>query len=181
MPEPLESALDSHQNLRSELTTNYTFSQAISTSDDPDWVGADADLYIGTSYNQFYGVMDDIKVTESQVIDSDNNNLSVSLITTSGTIYISKSKALFSLLEKKTIFIYSQRQILNDIIPYYNDIYENYECIVNETDPCPLQIEGDLKPKLWYNSQINLWRRVIQINEETNTWQTVIDSHFKIG
>lgn len=152
----------------SELTTNYTFSQAISTSDDPDWVGADADLYIGTSYNQFYGVMDDIKVTESQVIDSDNNNLSVSLNTTSGTIYISKSKALFfSPGEEKTIFIYSQRQILSDIIPYYNDIYENYECIVNETDPCPLQIEGDLKPKLWYNSQINLWRRVIQINEET--------------
>ena len=152
----------------SELTTNYTFSQAISTSDDPDWVGADADLYIGTSYNQFYGVMDDIKVTESAVTDTSSNSLSISLNTTSGTLYVSKSKALFfSPGEEKTVFIYSQWQILNDIIPYYNEIYENYECIVDGTDPCPLQIEGDLKPKLWYNSQINLWRRVIQINEET--------------
>ena len=155
-------------NFGSELTTNYTFSQSISTSDDPDWVGADADLYIGTSYNQFYGVMDDIGVTENIVTDTNSSTQSISLETTSGTLYVSKSKALFfSPGEEKTVFIYSQWQIINDIIPYYNEIYENYECIVDGSDPCPLQIEGDLKPKLWYESQMNLWRRIIQSNEET--------------
>ena len=153
-----------------ELTTNYTFNQTISTSDDPDWVGSDADLYIGTSYNQFYGVMDDIKVTTSQISDT-----SIELGTTSGTLYVSKSKALyFSPGEEKTVFIYSQREILTEIIPYYKKIYENYECIslnndddsTNNVDSCPIDIEGDLKPKVWYDSQMKLWKRVIQKNEE---------------
>ena len=155
-------------NFGNELTTNYSFSQSISTSDDPDWVGADADLYIGTSYNQFYGVMDNIEPTLSQVTDTSSAVVSVPINTTSGTLYISKNKALFfSPGDERTVFIYSQRQILTDILPFYSDIVENYDCIVNDTDPCPLSIDGDLKPQVWYESQIKLWRRVIQINEET--------------
>lgn len=155
-------------NFGSELTTNYSFNQKVSTSSDPDWVGADADLYIGTSYNQFYGVMDDISVTQNSITDTDGITQSISLETSSGTLFVSKTKALFfSPGEDKTIFIYSQWQIINEIIPFYNDIYENYECIVDGSDPCPLEIDGDVKPKVWYSSQINLWRRVIQTNEET--------------
>lgn len=155
-------------NFGNELSTNYSFSQSISTSDDPDWVGADADLYIGTSYNQFYGVMDNIEPTLVQVTDTNSSVVSVAVNTTSGTIYVSKSKALyFSPGDERTVFIYSQRQILTDIIPFYSDIAENYDCIVNSTDPCPLEIDGDIKPQVWYESQVKLWRRVIQINEET--------------
>lgn len=148
-----------------ELTTEYTFEQTISTSDDPDWVGADADLYIGTSYNQYYGIMDNLKGTTGAISDT-NGNLSVPINTTSGTVYISKAKALFfSPGDQKTIFVYSQRQLLNDIIPFYQEIYENWECINDGTADCPLEIDGDLKPKSWYYSQYNLWRRVIQTNE----------------
>ena len=155
-------------NFGNELTTNYSFSQSISTSDDPDWVGADADLYIGTSYNQFYGVMDNIEPTLAQVTDTNSAVVSIPVNTTSGTIYISKNKALFfSPGDERTVFIYSQRQILTDIIPFYTEIYDNYDCIVNNTDPCPISIDGDIKPRVWYDSQIKLWRRVIQINEET--------------
>ncbi|MGC6480489.1 MAG: LamG-like jellyroll fold domain-containing protein [Flavobacteriaceae bacterium] len=148
-----------------ELTTEYTFEQTISTSDDPDWVGSDADLYIGTSYNQYYGIMDNLKGTTGVITDT-NGNLSVAINTTSGTMYISKAKALFfSPGQQKTIFVYSQRQLLDEIIPFYKEIYENWECIDAGTADCPLEIDGDLKPKSWYYSQFNLWRRVIQTNE----------------
>ena len=38
------------------VTSTYTFNKTLSTSSDPDYVGADGDLYIGNSKNIFYGV-----------------------------------------------------------------------------------------------------------------------------
>ena len=159
-------------NNGSDVTTSYTFNESISTSADPDWVGSDADVYIGTSYNQYYGLMYNIEPTESAITSSlDSGTLSIPTTVVSGTstatVYISKQRALFfSPGEEKTVFNYSQWQIINEIIPEYQEIYDNYECIEAQSSPCPISISGEgLKPKVWYESQINLWKKVIQLNE----------------
>jgi len=158
-------------NNGTDLTQTYTFNQAVSTSDDPDWVGSDADIYIGTSSNQYYGLMYNITPTTGQIRDAtDNSVLSIPTTVVSGTstttVYITKQKALFFTPgEDKTVFNYSQWQILNEIIPEYQEIYDNYDCIVNNTPGCPITVSGGLKPKMWYSSQINLWKRVILLNE----------------
>ncbi|MGC6402695.1 MAG: LamG-like jellyroll fold domain-containing protein, partial [Flavobacteriaceae bacterium] len=158
-------------NNGTDLTQTYTFNQSISTSNDPDWVGSDADIYIGTSSNQYYGLMYNIKPTTSEILDpSDNSQLSIPITVVSGsstsTIYITKQKALFFTPgEDKTVFNYSQWQILNEIIPEYQEFYDNYDCIVNNDPDCPITVSGGLKPKMWYSSQINLWKRVILLNE----------------
>ena len=158
-----------------ELTKTYTFGQAISTSDDPDWVGADADLYIGSSSNMFYGLMNQLNITDGPVTNNNGSLVSIPITTTSGTKYVSLKKILaFGPGEEVTTFIYSQRELINDIIPYYEEIVANYACIESNRDnstppvPCPLDIQGDgFKSLVWYENQIQLWRRAIQLNEQT--------------
>jgi hypothetical protein len=40
--------------------TTYAFNETIRTSDSSDFVGAEADLYIGNSKNFYYGSYDDV-------------------------------------------------------------------------------------------------------------------------
>ena len=158
-----------------ELTRSYSFGSAISTSDDPDWVGADADLYIGSSSNMFYGLMNNLSITDQTITDTNGNVISIPVSTTEGVKYISLKKVLaFGPGEETTTFIYSQRELINDIIPHYETIVENYACIASNRDEstppvaCPLDIQGDgFKSLVWYQNQIQLWRRAIQLNEET--------------
>ena len=158
-----------------EMTKTYSFNTAISTSDDPDWVGAEADLYIGSSSNMFYGLMNNLSVTDGTVTNNNGQSVSIPVSTLEGTKYISLKKVLaFGPGEEVTTFIYSQRELVNDIIPYYEEIVENYACIESNRDestppvPCPIDIQGDgFKSELWYRNQIQLWRRAIQLNERT--------------
>ncbi len=158
-----------------ELTKTYSFNTAVSTSDDPDWVGADADLYIGSSSNMFYGLMNNLSVTSGLVTNNNGQTVSIPITTATGTKYISLKKILaFGPGEEVTTFIYSQRELINDIIPHYEAIVANYACIESNRDestppvPCPLDIQGDgFKSLVWYENQIQLWRRAIQLNEQT--------------
>lgn len=159
-----------------ELTKTYTFGQTISTSSDPDWVGSDADLYIGSSTNQFYGLMNDLNLTTDPTSDANGNLTSVTVNTASGPVYVSLRKILvFGPGDEVTSFVYSQRQILTEIIPEFEEIIENYVCIELNRDEiasndvaCPIAIgsESDLKELVWYENQVKLWRRIIQLNEE---------------
>ncbi|MBW1298595.1 LamG-like jellyroll fold domain-containing protein [Aquimarina litoralis] len=142
-----------------DLSKTYTFTQTISTSDDPEFVGAEADLYIGQSKNYFYGVYDDIQVSEEIIGDSD----SYQLTNTEGLgIYVSKQKAMYFVEEpSETFFVYSQKYILNDLIPSIELIISNIDNgIISETDPGVLT-------KAEYEQQINLWRKTILDNERT--------------
>ena len=149
------------------VTNTYTFNQTISTNEDPDWIGGDADLYIGTSANQFYGTYNELLTSSiasgSAAIQVLNENL-VAL-----NLYPKLQKALyFKEAPEKTIFIYSQHNILNEIIPRYQDF-------INKIDSGQLiENTNGVLTKSAYLSSINLWRKII-LNNEFAKYQALND------
>lgn len=141
------------------ISKTYTFNQTISTSDDPTFVGSDADLYIGNTKNYFYGSYDNVRVSSVQ-LGTDPSLLLTNDIGES--IHVSKQKAFyFSEEPTNTFFIYSQKHILKTLIPELQGIIEGIEIgTILESTP------GVLK-KSQYEEQIRLWRKVIQDNERT--------------
>ncbi len=149
------------------ITKTYTFNQTISTSDDPEFVGAEGDLYIGNSKNYSKGSFDDFQATLDQVGDpGDNFELRNS---NNDVVYLNKQKA-FYLGEKptNTFFVYSQKFIITDLIP-------EYEAIV-ETLSTGGTVEN-AKPQSWYENQIDLWRRII-LNNERSKYTALNDPTF---
>ncbi len=145
------------------VTNTYTFNQTISTSDDPNWIGSDADLYIGTSANQFYGTYNDLAASTTQptgtpvpspikVVKPSNSNVT--------QVYPKINKALyFNEAPEKTLFVYSQRNILNEIIPKYLEFIRQIDAgtLIENTN-------GVLTRNA-YLSSVNLWRKIILNNE----------------
>lgn len=143
----------------SSVESTYTFNQSISTSDDPNWVGSDADLYIGYSANQIYGTYNKLTATTTQ-----NSAVPIKVVplanTTANVIYPRISTAIyFNEAPEKTFFIYSQRSIINDLIP-------KYELFVSQIESGALiENTNGVLSKNAYLSSINLWKRIILNNE----------------
>ena len=146
------------------VTNTYSFNQTISTSADPDWVGSDADLYIGTSANQFYGTYNqlDLSTTGNNAIAINVKNGS-----TNAVLFPNVRRAMyFNEAPEKTLFIYSQRNILTEIIPKYQDI-------INQIDSgFLLENTNGVLSRSAYNSSINLWRKII-LNNELSKYQAL--------
>lgn len=142
------------------LNTTYTFGQEISTSSSSDITGAAADVYIGNSTNYFYGMYDNIAITESQRFDANNNSMSIPIATNSGTKYITKNKAIYySPNGLATTFAYSQNYILTELIPMY-------QTILNGLRNGSLQSGvNNLKDSAWYKGSIDAWKSAIFRNE----------------
>jgi len=141
------------------LTKTYTFNQAISTSDDPEYVGSEGDLYIGESRNYFYGSYDNVQSSLAQI----GNSPSLELINSSNhSIFISKQKAMyFSEEPSETFFVLSQKYILETVIPELELIIFNLDNgIISEDD------DGVID-RVYYAQQINLWRKIILENERS--------------
>ena len=149
------------------VTKTYTFNQTISTSDDPDYVGSMGDLYIGNSKNQFYGSFDDVKASTTiptKTVNGVKQDLQSSEYRKLGDddapLYISKQKAVYFVDEpSETFFIYSQKHILETLIP-------EYELFITNID------NGSLIPgkdgtltKAQYLERIRLWKKLILDNE----------------
>ena len=137
------------------LTKTYTFNQSISTSGEIDRVGADADLYIGQSKNYFYGTYNNIRAKNR------NNGEGYELTNKSGeSAFIGKERAVyFSEEPSNTFFVYTQRHILEVLIP---ELQEMVKGIDNGTiDPK----EPGVLSKEQYEDQIKLWRSTIRENE----------------
>ncbi len=139
----------------------YTFNQSISTSDDPAWVGNEADLYIGYSANQFYGTYNDLTTSVTP-----NSAAPIKIVPSAGSsnnyVYPKiKSAVYFNEASQKTFFVYSQRNIINDLIP-------KYQSIINQIDSGIIKenTNGVLSRNSYVNS-INLWRKIILNNEST--------------
>jgi hypothetical protein len=148
------------------ITKTYTFNQTISTSDDPAYVGSDGDLYIGNTKNYFYGSYDNVQVSKT---DPGNGPVLVLTNADGQSINISKQKAFYFAEEpSETFFIYSQKYILETLIPDLQKIIQGIELgTISESTP------GVLK-KSQYQEQVRLWRKVIQDNEQTK-YQSLYD------
>jgi hypothetical protein len=160
-----EISLSTSSKTGDNLTKTYTFNQSISTSDSPDFVGADGDLYIGNSKNYAYGTYFNVQ-TSSTNIPSANGSTPLSLSYTDDdgnpqTLYISTQKALYFNEEpSQTFFVYSQKFIRETLIPDIEQIIFNLENgILSPDDPGVESVE-------FYEQQINLWRTVILNNEQ---------------
>ncbi|NLR94614.1 LamG-like jellyroll fold domain-containing protein [Flammeovirga agarivorans] len=144
----------------STITKTYTFSQAISTSDDPNYVGADGDLYIGQSMNYYYGTYDNI---EPKLEAVDGRDVYTLTNTNGDKIYVNKMKAMYFNEEpSETLFIYSQNHILGTLIPELELIVENIDNGSVDPDNTPGMLS-----RAEYVQQIDLWQKIVQNNERT--------------
>jgi hypothetical protein len=149
------------------ISSTYTFNKAISTSDATDYVGADGDLYIGNSKNIFYGSYDNIEASASipkRYVNGAASPLSeleyVNLGNATNPIYVSKQKALsFVDQPTETFFVYSQKHILNTLIPEYELFISN-----NLSGP-DANSNVNIQKRENYVEKIRLWRKVILDNE----------------
>ena len=105
-----------NDTITSHITTIET-SRAISTSAEPDFVGADADLYIGKSTNLLFG--------KARCVGLKENNQGVLEVMSSDVITMGKKFA--------TNFVYTQYQIENVIVPNLKDIRNNLLVHVADT------------------------------------------------
>ncbi|QOD62454.1 T9SS type A sorting domain-containing protein [Polaribacter haliotis] len=150
------------------VTKTYTFNKTISTSDDVDFVGSDGDLYIGNSKNVYYGIFNNMFVTDAPIVN--NNGATIDNIEVTAkdkdnndvTLYISTNKDYFiGEQPTKTFFTYSQKYIVETLIPELEALAANF--VPNPTpDPSLPLVTADS-----YTNQANLWRKVIQNNEKT--------------
>ncbi len=138
------------------ITKKYTFNQTISTSSEPDFVGSDGDLYIGKSKNYYYGTYHKIEALESA------RDGSISLKNSKGEeAFISRTIGeTFTEDPNQTTFMYSQKYILETLIPKLQTYIDQYA-------------SGDLQPDNdeflssdEYKEQITLWKNFIQENEQ---------------
>ncbi len=151
------------------MNTSYSFNKTISTSSEPDYVGSEGDLYIGNSKNIYYGSYDNMVASRTipqKYVNGIATNLSPNEYIVLGTsdfpIYISKQKAL-SYIDKplETFFIYSQKHILNTLIPEYTLAMQ---AIKNGPNP---ESAANLKLLAQKAEQIRLWKKVIFDNEKS--------------
>lgn len=143
----------------SSVTKTFTFNQTISTSDDPEYVGSEGDLYIGESKNYYYGSYDDVQSSDSIIGSSPSLEL---INNTNDTVFISKQKAMYFVEEPtETFFIFSQKHILETLIPDLELIIYNLETgVISENDEGVLTLDE-------YKQQVNLWKKTILENERS--------------
>lgn len=145
-------------------TTTYVFNQSISTSDDPDYVGADGDLYIGNSKNVYTAVVDVLGFFET----TQNNSLTLKHRfkeknkdgAVSKPLYLAKEKTIaIGDQPTETYFMYSQKHILETLIPNLEELVKSLE---RGQKPDP---NKEYKTPEYYRKQIKSWKLIIQENE----------------
>ena len=152
------------------ISRSYTFNQTISTSDDPQFVGSDADLYIGNSVNHFYGKFFALQTSDTIPLSASNAGDTLRLRNKDGkSIIISKQNAFtFNKKPTNTFFVYSQRFIIENLIPSFEDIIDGINSgALDPNDPSVLKKE-------FCEQQIRQWKKVIQENERIK-WQVIND------
>ena len=143
----------------SSVKKTYTFNETISTSSDPAYVGSMADLYIGNSKNYYYGSYDNVKASSVKLGDDPY----LALVNADGdSIYISKQKGFyFSEEPTSTFFIYTQKHVLENVIPELEEIIKGID------NGSITENSGGVLSRSFYEEQIRLWKKVIQDNERT--------------
>lgn len=151
-------------------SVNYTFNTTISTSDDPGMVGANADLYIGTSTNFLIGEAKNISFhTEDRTVPGGTSTFSQSyaipIVEGNGAkLYLrEETTEFFGVQPGGTTFMYTQDYILNTLIPDFEQ-----KAI---TPPTPSdEMDGSTaatayKSGDYYSNAAKNWKKIIQDNE----------------
>jgi hypothetical protein len=162
-------------NSSGEYVQAYEFSERVETSSDPGMVGSMADIYIGKSYNYFYGETDHLKIVP------------YNLATTNGIIALGKSELIDTLYtlgivegyvmnpdNSDTYFKYTQSHVLNKLLP-------ELESRRNNLFLTSIRSDGDLK----YTSEIenpNDIRYGIAHSYEVKTenGDTIVHAYYKM-
>jgi len=155
------------------LTETYTFTQSISTSSEPNMVGADADVYIGNSFNINMGLYWNVDMRASATsnvftdgVPQTENNMRLTTSTSGESdveFFIGKQKAVSVIKDESetTAFFYTQFHILNTLIPKYESLIADINNGVISPNP-----EEKIYTVPQYEQQIKLWRTVIKENEQ---------------
>lgn len=102
----------------------YEFTESVSTSSEPDMVGAMADVYIGKSYNYYYGESEDLVIVPTQYANAYG-------LTALGSEELDGDQSytlaiadgiLLNPDNGDTFFKYSQYHILNNLVPDFEKI-----------------------------------------------------------
>jgi hypothetical protein len=96
-----------------QTTSSLTFGESFSTSAEPDFVGAEGDVFIGHSSNIVYGISRIVKILPKAEIPAGMPEIS-----NSGTYSISMEDGLRVNPEFGTMFVYSQKVIEEEMIPH---------------------------------------------------------------
>ncbi|MEO9853177.1 MAG: LamG-like jellyroll fold domain-containing protein [Reichenbachiella sp.] len=102
------------------FSETFTFNERIETSRDPEDVGSNADLYIGKAYNAFISQSTNLKpVTKSFAVDNGLDFIDYADIpsTDDDIVMAFVDGIVIDDSGLETYFIYSQRQLINEIIP----------------------------------------------------------------
>ncbi|MDP3912233.1 MAG: LamG-like jellyroll fold domain-containing protein [Bacteroidota bacterium] len=105
-------------NEEGEYVQTYEFSERIETSSDPGVVGSMGDIYIGKSYNYFYGETDFLKIVPYNLATTNG-------IVALGTSELKKNDFTIGIVDgfimnpdnSDTYFKYTQAHILNKLLP----------------------------------------------------------------
>lgn len=109
-----------------ESTT--TFTTRFQTSDDPDFVGADADVFIGYSTNISYGSTENVNIISKEQFQSDPLKYQIyeAITPKSGDWYLVKQTGLGMAQTFSTLFAYPQVHIVNRLLPEMNKLRNNF-------------------------------------------------------
>ena len=147
----------------------YTFNQTISTRSDKEYVGSDGDLYIGNAKNVFYGTFNNMFVTDAPIINNNGAtvpNIEIKAKNNLGnetTLYVSVNKDYFFAEQAtNTFFAYSQKNIIDVVIPGLEEKAANFVAPVNQDPLAPIKRSAQD-----FTNAANTWRKIIQENEKT--------------
>lgn len=145
-------------------TETYEFNKTISTSDDPNDVGADADIYIGNAKNEYYGICNKTFITTTIPTLKDNTEVPYILVkdTDGNDLYISFKEDYFVAEQPtNTFFIYTQKHIIETLIP---DLIARGNAAPETVATTSIDPEGP-QTRQFYLDQVKLWQKIIQNNE----------------
>ncbi|CAN0519545.1 unnamed protein product, partial [Laminaria digitata] len=130
--------------------------EEISTSDDPNFVGANADLYIGRSMNMDFGVAEYLQlIPESQCGGGVVCGETVITAGDGTTFRLGKRQGMFvNPSGYDTYFIYTERHILSQLIP--DLILLRNQVLENNPNYIPLFLDKD-DPKYGSNNDDTVW------------------------
>lgn len=102
--------------------TTVTNTERVQTSDDPSWVGSDADVYVGSSTNILYGNSDLINIIDSTGAKTYESQLFKSR---DGKFVIGMVKGVSIGMSFGTTFQYTQSTIENVLIPEWQSLIKS--------------------------------------------------------